>query len=367
MNLYLHIGVMKTGTSTIQDFFFVNRELLINKNFLYPISIKNEKILNDHNVFINIMQNNKTKVIKKFQKELFKHNIENVLISAENIQWKLNNIKLIKDMKNFLYDLGFSKVYILIYLRNPLDLYLSMSSQAIKDDHYSDFLFLEPWNNKKALDLCNYKKTLKRYEKIFGKENLIVKIFEKDSFVDNDLLKDFLHTLNIKWDDKFKIPQNSNKSLNILGMEIVKTFNHYNIWKDNCLTRYEDILMFVDKYFAKSDKKSLKLYPPKEIYKLYYNYFLNSNEYVRKHFFPNKKSLFVQKYNEDYVENYNVKSLDKEDFENILHFMVDILSYKNTQISYQRKKEFKIAKSIYDFRMRIKNKLKKIKSIFTLY
>lgn len=42
MNLYLHIGTMKTGTSTIQDFLFFNRELLIKNDFLYPISIKNE-------------------------------------------------------------------------------------------------------------------------------------------------------------------------------------------------------------------------------------------------------------------------------------------------------------------------------------
>ncbi|MBT0822672.1 hypothetical protein [Campylobacter lari] len=72
-------------------------------------------------------------------------------------------------MKDFFENIGFQNIYILIYLREPSELYLSMSSQAIKNNHYADFMFLEPWNNKKALDLCNYKKLFYDMRKFFQK------------------------------------------------------------------------------------------------------------------------------------------------------------------------------------------------------
>lgn len=53
MTFYLHIGTMKTGTSSIQDFLFVNRDILLKQGFLYPISIKNICHLNDHNPLVN--------------------------------------------------------------------------------------------------------------------------------------------------------------------------------------------------------------------------------------------------------------------------------------------------------------------------
>ncbi|EAL6169552.1 acyl carrier protein, partial [Campylobacter coli] len=41
MTAYVHIGTMKTGTSSIQNFLYLNRSLLQKQNYYYPISIKN--------------------------------------------------------------------------------------------------------------------------------------------------------------------------------------------------------------------------------------------------------------------------------------------------------------------------------------
>ncbi|EEC4842259.1 hypothetical protein G5F52_000592 [Campylobacter lari] len=366
MNLYLHIGTMKTGTSTIQDFLFFNRELLIKNDFLYPISIKNEGILNDHNVIVDIIENNQICKIKAFKKELSKFKCSNVIISAENIQWKFNTIRHVKKMKDFFENIGFQNIYILIYLREPSELYLSMSSQAIKDNHYADFMFLEPWNNKKALDLCNYKKTILRYEKIFSKEKLIVRLFSKNDFINNSLIEDFTNSLKLKWNKEFKIPKNSNGSLNILGIELVKAINQSNAWVDDYQMRYEDILLFVDKYFSKSTTDVLKFFPPKEIILLYQSYFKQSNEYVRKLFFPHKKILFLPKDKQNYNENYQLYNINKEEIENILRFIAEILNYKNHQIAnykkIMRKREFRVANFIFNFRLKIKKAIKYLNS-----
>ncbi|EIR9775691.1 hypothetical protein LYY52_001707 [Campylobacter coli] len=39
MTAYVHIGIAKTGTTSIQDFLTQNYDLLINQGFLYPKSL----------------------------------------------------------------------------------------------------------------------------------------------------------------------------------------------------------------------------------------------------------------------------------------------------------------------------------------
>lgn len=38
MTCYLHIGVPKTGTTSVQNFLYTNRQVLQKQGFLYPVS-----------------------------------------------------------------------------------------------------------------------------------------------------------------------------------------------------------------------------------------------------------------------------------------------------------------------------------------
>lgn len=78
---------MKTGTSSIQDFLFVNRDILLKQGFLYPISIKNICHLNDHNPLVNSLIKDKidNKQLKRLNKELNQIKADKIIISAENI------------------------------------------------------------------------------------------------------------------------------------------------------------------------------------------------------------------------------------------------------------------------------------------
>ncbi|EOH4295670.1 hypothetical protein ACLQZ7_001527, partial [Campylobacter jejuni] len=214
-------------------------------------------------------------------------------------------------------------------LRNPSDLFISMCSQALKDGIPKKFLSLPSKNNKFKI-LCHHEQTLKNWANIFKKENLIIKLFSKNEFYQGDLLKDFIKTIGLEWDNNFIIPDKQNETLDLLGMEILNHFNNYSI--PILTNRYVDfILNFFDKYFT-SKNPELKFQPPKEIYQSYIDYFEESNEWVRKEFFPYKERLFPKKDMSTYKENYELREMKPEYWDKIAEFIADIIKTKNENI-----------------------------------
>ncbi len=77
------------------------------------------------------------------------------------------------------------------------------------------------------MDICNHKQTLQWWGEVFGKENLIVKLFNKNEFYQGDLLKDFIHSIGLEWNDEVIIPPKQNESLDLLGIELLKRVNNH--------------------------------------------------------------------------------------------------------------------------------------------
>ncbi|EOH5270202.1 hypothetical protein ACL9SV_001567, partial [Campylobacter jejuni] len=149
-------------------------------------------------------------------------------------------------------------------------------------------------------------------------------------FYQGDLLKDFIKTIGLEWDNNFIIPDKQNETLDLLGMEILNHFNNYSI--PILTNRYVDfILNFFDKYFT-SKNPELKFQPPKEIYQSYIDYFEESNEWVRKEFFPYKERLFPKKDMSTYKENYELREMKPEYWDKIAEFIADIIKTKNENI-----------------------------------
>ncbi|WPM68198.1 hypothetical protein OT390_07400 [Campylobacter sp. CFSAN122748] len=337
MTCYLHIGTMKTGTSSIQDFLYKNQNLLKIQKTLYPNSIKNSWHLNDHNPFAHAIEyfleqanfSSLDSYLKPLKQEINNSHSNKVIVSTENIQFLLYNEKYIQELQIILKNLGFTKIYIIIYLRNPSDLFISMCSQALKDGTPKKILSLPSENNKFKI-LCHHEQTLKNWGNIFKKENLIVKLFSKNEFYQGDLLKDFINTIGLEWDNNFIIPDKQNETLDLLGMEILNHFNNYSI--PMLTNRYVDFIVnFFDKHFTSKDPK-LKFQPPKEIYQSYIDYFEESNEWVRKEFFPHKERLFPKKDMNTYKENYELKEMKPEYWDKIAEFIADIIKTNNENI-----------------------------------
>ncbi|EJJ5688518.1 hypothetical protein ACI6F7_001907 [Campylobacter coli] len=209
----------------------------------------------------------------------------------------------------------------------------SLLSEAIKWEEIDSFELKEEKEEyklgyKKNLfhfhHICNHKQTLQWWGEVFGKENLIVRLFDKNEFYQGDLLKDFIHSIGLEWDDEFIIPPKQNESLDLLGIELLKRTNK----------SYKHLLpsTISGAYLCTSKDPHLKFQPPKEVVQSYIDYFEESNEWVRKEFFPHKERLFPKKDLSNYKENYELKEMKPEYWDKIAEFIAYIVKTKNQTI-----------------------------------
>lgn len=343
MTAYVHIGIAKTGTTSIQDFLTQNYDLLINQGFLYPKSLHGieeqySREWSQHRELAFIIKATKARGFLEKESEklnLFRKEIcgfEKVIISSEMLHDSLIDKEHILHCKNILQDLGFKKIKIIIYLREPAELFQSVCSQSIKNCYNQDVCFKLPEQSNILNHRCSHSKTLINWGQVFGKENLIIRLFDKSEFVEQNLLKDFVSCLNINWNEQFIIPNKANESLDVIGSEILLRVNKklplvlsgkINFLRGN-------LLFYVEKYFS---NPKLKITPPKDMYQFYIDYFEESNEWVRKEFFPHKERLFPKKDLTDYKENYELKEMKPEYWDKIAEFIADIVSTKNQNIA----------------------------------
>ncbi|HHT6845713.1 TPA: hypothetical protein ACTZX9_000647 [Campylobacter coli] len=343
MTAYVHIGIAKTGTTSIQDFLTQNYDLLINQGFLYPKSLHGieeqySREWSQHRELAFIIKATKARGFLEKESEklnLFRKEIcgfEKVIISSEMLHDSLIDKEHILHCKNILQDLGFKKIKIIIYLREPAELFQSVCSQSIKNCYNQDVCFKLPEQSNILNHRCSHSKTLINWGQVFGKENLIIRLFDKSEFVEQNLLKDFVSCLNINWNEQFIIPNKANESLDVIGSEILLRVNKklplvlsgkINFLRGN-------LLFYVEKYFS---NPKLKITPPKDMYQFYIDYFEESNEWVRKEFFPHKERLFPKKDLTDYKENYELKEIKPEYWDKIAEFIADIVSTKNQNIA----------------------------------
>ncbi len=325
MTAYVHIGNWKTGSTTIQNFLTLNYDGLINLGFLYP---KTLRLRINHNILQNISKN--PELFKQYYSTL-KNEIKNsgcnsVIFSQENFIDLTENIDFIYNLKNILMSVGFDKIYIILYMRDTYSFLNSLCSQEARARH------LDTARNTLAKDfrmrfLFDYRMVIDYYSQVFDKENLIVKLFDKNEFYQEDLLKDFLNIFNIKMQDSFVKPNKEikNKSLNLLGIELAQ-----RLQKDISIP-WLALQKIYNKYFT-FDDPHLKFQPPKEIMQSYIDYFKESNEWVRKEFFPHKERLFPKKDLTNYKENYELKEMKPEYWDRIAEFIADIVTTKNQTI-----------------------------------
>ncbi|WP_370658999.1 hypothetical protein [Campylobacter coli] len=349
MTAYIHIGTEKTGTTSIQTFLSNNRDLLKKQEIIYPSSLGNNgsqwdftflaydnirsdeycigrKIYTKHD-----FKNHKKKVFFDLKKELKKAKCQELLISSEHLSSRLQDLKEIKRCKKILNILGFKEIKILVYLREQNSEVASAFSTTIKSGGSLNNIQINPGKyNRGKYDLLLFK-----WQEVFDKENIITRLFDKNEFYQGDLLKDFIHNIGLQWDDEFIIPPKENESLDLIGIELLKRINKHLPWQvENKINHLRgDITSFVVKYFQNFKDPHLKFQISKEIMQAYTDCFEESNEWVRKEFFPHKERLFPKKDLSNYKENYELKEMKPEYWDRIAEFIADIVSTKNQNIA----------------------------------
>ena len=363
MTAYVHLGTGKTGTTTLQYFVASNKELLKQKGILYScVNLDtNRHIYLSH--IVHLYTNDKKEdnflkdSIKNLKEELKQNSTTDFLFSSEDVLWWHKDVdKVALALKDFFTEVGFDDIRIILYIRSQEDLLLSLCSQETKNADPTYNAKESKPENSSRFQMYEYKALAKAFMNTFGKENLILRLFDKNEFYKGDLIKDFLHIFNLDLDESFTLPPNQNEGLDLLGFELLDAINkHFDTysWSPNGRSAY--IPFDIQGSFFNSKDPALKFMPKKEIYKAYIEYFEESNEWVRKEFFPHKDRLFPKKDLSNYKENYELKEMKPEYWDKIANFIVDFAKDRKNIIDNKDKKIQELNTQVSNLNLNVSN------------
>jgi hypothetical protein len=238
--IYLHIGIHKTGTTSIQYYLKKNeKRLLEQSNILYPFSGRRNLASRAHHFLAwyfftggsDYCEWSKQVQIAGATKDVFWQEWQNVLkeieesgsqktvISSEGFSSYVKDEREIRELQVLLkrYD-----VYIVIYIRRQDEFFISRYCQAIKTGETRKF---ESWYKESgSLSLAkDYYSFLKKWESCFGKDRLIIRNYN-DQDVREDVVSDFCSIVGIP-NQKENKNYNLNITPNVKSLRIIKSLN----------------------------------------------------------------------------------------------------------------------------------------------
>jgi hypothetical protein len=337
--LYLHIGQNKTGTSFIQNFLDINREKLYKEyQYLYP-NLNSENFASGrcHNHaqwFINAK--NKKNVFFQDLEKLFlfadNKSIKAIILSSEG--WLLDdsavNLYKIAKAKNI-----FSDITLICYLRR-IDHWLESAWKqwGIKThENFNDYYNQAKFHNQFETIFNK----LNCWEKVVGKENIILRPYEKDQ-LKNGLLEDFMKCIELiydlnEWNETEKTNIATNYSFDRDVLEILHMCRTlYSGKHDN---RYFDLFSsLLDNNYLKQPFESQKIMSPSQRYNIICNNLPFEKLIARKFLRRNSGKVFYEPIPDPLAdwEAYVSISLEK-----VVPILVNLI-YKNNQIIEENKK-----------------------------
>ncbi|NWG38593.1 MAG: hypothetical protein HXY27_01295 [Hydrogenophilaceae bacterium] len=233
--IYLHIGQTKTATTTLQAFFFENRNWLHDNGIYYPECPEAHPIKTQHRFLVesiaglNLPFPDRIGAWDYLEKKIDASDRDKILISEE-VFWHLfekrpagrkSAIQWIRQR------LGNLDVKIICYLRRQDKWIESWYNQIVKTDvnalsrlEYMDFI-----QTYRDYGLLNYSEALQPWSDVFGEENLFVRPFEKSRFLNGDIIADFMSILGCEVSDSLTRPKDQQVSLCNSACELSLLFN----------------------------------------------------------------------------------------------------------------------------------------------
>lgn len=330
--VYLHIGTIKTGTTSLQHFLHLNRQFLREKHqIVFPKvpGLKNHTKLPlyafDHNINELRIRHKLTDddKLKKFRID-FKSKIQaeikpyidkkyDILYTSEHLSSRAIEGKEIESLLSLFNGLEVN-IKVIVYLRRQDRMLLSTYSTWVKSGGRWK-LNPDAYKSKRYDHLS----LLNLWSSIVGKADMIVKVFEKSKMKNQNLYEDFCSIIGIANLDGLIMParEKLNSSLDESQLEFLRIFNRYvpvhldgasNKLRGNIVNHLEEI----------TAQKMIKL-PSHEVTKIN-EYFKNDNQIIATEYLRSDETLFTTSDKPD-EEEFTSKRLTTESAIEIAAFL----------------------------------------------
>ena len=211
---FIHIGLPKTGTTSIQFACYNNSVFFKNHNILYPkiglLGPGQQKLVA---FFMNEDEKRKSLLthqheyktfdhyLSKIKKELSEQEFKRVVISSERFS-ELSREASLKSISDQLIEFD---VQIIVWIKRQDHLLESLLAQNLR------VLNEQPIEKMLENSMFNLKEKLELWEDIFGLKSMHVRHYKSD--LDNKLITDFLNIIGIDDYSGFTFPQRANTRL----------------------------------------------------------------------------------------------------------------------------------------------------------
>ncbi len=318
--LFLHIGTEKTGTTTIQEFLYLNSNKLYEHGF-YVVQTGGNK--NHRFLVANSMNDSKyddffmakgidnlvdrKRLLEKFRDEFNEEmsslpkNIHTVIVSSEHFHSRLNSKEEVAKFHEFISPY-FSDIKICCYIREQYAMASSWYSTIIKSGGVLSF--------NEHLESCkpeniyyNHFNMISLWEDQFSRASVNLRLFDRESFLNRNLLDDFTAQLSEELVDKVnKVIKLENESIDRMGQLIGRAINSVfsvfepgggsNRLRNRCFTILSEL----------SAGSGEQVSPEKQ--RQIFESFENSNDALRERYFSEIETLF--KFNIKAVDNSSI-------------------------------------------------------------
>jgi hypothetical protein len=235
--IILHIGCEKTGTTSIQNTLFLNKQMLSERDsVLYPQSLggKNHwKIA----VYACDEDKNLTRFLKKgealevfrekleleFMREVESSDAKTVIISNEWLHPRVKQQSEFERLKRLLLKVT-DDIQVIMYIRRQDKMAMSLYSTALKAGNYKRFTFPNVNNEDMLPYYYDFLRIYHQWTQFFGVGALKIRIFDRVSLFEGDAVKDFFAAAGLRQHD-LQLIKEDNLSISDFGIKLMRGLN----------------------------------------------------------------------------------------------------------------------------------------------
>lgn len=220
--LYLHIGMGKTGTTSIQRFCWRNRTALAKAGITYPdrgiVDGAHHRLSPDVPAYVGRNWNSIDP--GEWSAQLLNAYDHPILLSSELMaSAEPDTVRRLAEVLLPLFD-----VRVIVYVRRIDDSIMATYNQNVKAG--TQRLSLEDVLPR-IFERLRIDRVLAPWLESFGLERLMIRAYDRRQFAGGDILHDFCETIGVPWSDEFRLEtENPNARLGRSALEFKRCLNN---------------------------------------------------------------------------------------------------------------------------------------------